>query len=82
MNQEQMKAVFLCTSYLLSYPDDEWADLLNDCLEMINTVQNETINDKITTFIHEIQAVPARQRMNNMSKRSISAKKQICTLPT
>lgn len=63
MNSEQMKTVFLCTSYLLSYPNDEWADLLNDCLEMINTVQNEAIIDKITAFIHEIQAIPARQRM-------------------
>lgn len=63
MDREQRKTVFSCISYLLSYPDDEWANSLNDCLEAIRTVQNKAIIDKITAFIHVIQAIPARQRM-------------------
>jgi nitrate reductase delta subunit len=63
MDKEQMQTVFLCTSHLLSYPDEEWANSLNDCLEAISTVQNDGIIDKITAFIHRIQTIPARQRM-------------------
>jgi nitrate reductase molybdenum cofactor assembly chaperone NarJ/NarW len=63
MDQEQMQTVFLCTSYLLSYPDEEWANSLDDCLEAIHTVQNDAIVNNITAFIHHIQTIPARQRM-------------------
>jgi nitrate reductase molybdenum cofactor assembly chaperone NarJ/NarW len=63
MDQEQMQTVFLYTSYLLSYPDEEWANSLDDCLEAIHTVQNDAIVNNITAFIHHIQTIPARQRM-------------------
>nr|WP_015863791.1 MULTISPECIES: nitrate reductase molybdenum cofactor assembly chaperone [unclassified Geobacillus] len=63
MDQEQMQTVFLCISHLLSYPDEEWANLLDDCLEAIHTVQNDAIVNNISTFIHHIQTISTQQRM-------------------
>jgi nitrate reductase delta subunit len=63
MNKEQMQTVFLCASHLLSYPDEEWADSLADCLEAISAVPNDAIVEKMSAFIHAIQSLPARKRM-------------------
>lgn len=63
MNYEQAQAVFQCTSYLLSYPDDEWYRELDGCLQVIDDLPHRQIVQNIKKFIKYIQTLPARERI-------------------
>ncbi len=63
MNSEQQQTVFLCVSYLLSYPDEQWAESLPDCLDAIRSLDDETVRAPLLAFAEQINSIPARQRM-------------------
>ncbi|GGJ58531.1 nitrate reductase delta subunit [Anoxybacillus voinovskiensis] len=63
MNYEQAQTVFQCASYLLSYPDDEWARDLDGCLQALDDLPHRQIVGYIEQFINHIKAVPVRERI-------------------
>ncbi|WP_025950713.1 nitrate reductase molybdenum cofactor assembly chaperone [Geobacillus thermocatenulatus] len=63
MNSEQQQTVFLCVSYLLSYPDEQWAESLSDCLEAIRSLEDETVRKPLLAVAEQLAATPARERM-------------------
>jgi nitrate reductase delta subunit len=63
MKYEQMQTVFQCASYLLSYPDDEWSNDLDDCLQMIDDLPHRQIVQNITKFIEYVKTLPTRERI-------------------
>ncbi|KJE27578.1 nitrate reductase molybdenum cofactor assembly chaperone [Geobacillus kaustophilus] len=63
MNSEHQQTVFLCVSYLLSYPDERWAESLPDCLEAIRSLEDETVRTPLLAVAEHLAATPARERM-------------------
>ncbi|AGT32148.1 nitrate reductase [Geobacillus genomosp. 3] len=63
MNSEQQQTIFLCVSYLLSYPDEQWAESLSDCLDAIRSLDDEAVRTPLLSFAEQIAAIPARKRM-------------------
>nr|WP_223812864.1 MULTISPECIES: nitrate reductase molybdenum cofactor assembly chaperone [Geobacillus] len=63
MNSEQRQTIFLCVSYLLSYPDEQWAESLPDYLEAIRSLEDETVRTPLLAVAEQLAATPARDRM-------------------
>lgn len=63
MNSEQQQTVFLCVSYLLSYPDEQWAESLPDCLDAIRSLDDETVRAPLLAVAEQLAVTPARERM-------------------
>jgi len=62
MNREQRQIVFLCVSHLLSYPDEQWAESLPDCLEAIRSLEDETVRTPLLAAAEQLASTPARER--------------------
>lgn len=54
MDYKNSQTAFQCISFLLSYPNTEWRDGLEDCLDIVKRIEDSQISSTLQNFIDEL----------------------------
>lgn len=63
LDYNNSQTVFQAISFLLSYPNQEWREGLNDCLELASELEDKYIASRIIDFIDEFKALDAEKQV-------------------
>lgn len=63
MDFNNSQTVFQTISFLLSYPNEEWREGLNDCLELVYEIEDEYLTKRLKDFIEEIKSLDEEKQI-------------------